>query len=258
MFNKLKKIIGLIGQSIAGIVIALVILILIDIVHTSFLDFVYNKSASSPLYIPSILTNPFLSAFALIKKLFTKTGLLLLILGIYISFMGLFFNICEIYYSKKRKGLSSDEAFLISTRKSIRGTKTILFNFLVIPIGIVLFLFFVLGGRGCSRLEGIYFYNRNKELFAQGFLTYLKQSLLFHFKVLFYYVLNIIVFFLILASPIIIIRILWTFGFWGSIGSLVLLSNQIAHYFHVKAAVPIFSIILTLMGVVISLLGFLL
>jgi hypothetical protein len=182
----------------------------------------------------------------------------LLILGAYISTLGIFFNFCEIYYGKKKSKLKSEDAFLVSARKSMGMTGEILINFLIYPIGIILFVVFIMGGRGCNRIESAYFYNQNKELISQSFMAYLKQSLLFHLKVIFCLLFNIIAFIVLLVSPIIIVRLFWTLGFWASISVLVLLSKQIAAILRIRVAAPIFSIILTLSGLLISLVGYML
>ncbi len=247
------------GLYILGGILGLGIIFLIEIVYTAFLNSVSNsKSVLSPLFIPSGFNGQFAWFLATTKNLFSKTNLVLLIIGIYISTIGLFFNLCEIFYIKRKMKIRSEDAFLISTRESIKNTGNVLFNLYVYPILVVLFIVIGLGGRGCDRLTAVYFYNHNKKLFDQSFITYFKEGLLFQIKVISCLIFNIVAFIVLIFSPIIIVRLLWTFGFWASISVLVLFSKQIATLFHIKIEVPIFSIILTFLGMVISIVGYLL
>lgn len=252
-FYKIAKTLAYIGSGVVVCIIGLSIFFLVDIAYTSLLKYIYN---SKTLFSP-VLTDRYSWFVIFTRKTLSRTNLLFFILGIYLTSLSIFFNFCEIFYIVNNSKKKLEDVVLTSAIESIKNTGAIIFNTIMVPIGFVFFVFFILGGRGCNRIEVSFFSHQNKDLINHGVIVFFKQALLFHFKVISFVLLNTVALVILLFSPVIIIRIFWTFGFWTSIGFLVFISKQLAAFLHLPILAPIFSILLGLIGIVISFVGFL-
>lgn len=254
--KNLKKIFSYVWQGILGVLCALIIVGGIEALYTLFLEFASSTPLSTPLLFHSFFQDQFYNCIKIFHQFISNRGLMSLITGVYISSLGLFFNICEIWYMKRQVTLPSTDGVILDAAESLRVTKRLLTSFVLAPIGFVMFFLFVLPSGGCNRIESMYFIEHNKVLLKENLILYFKKSALFHCKVIYFLVSNIIFFLILFVSPLVIIRCIWTYGFWGMIAVLVLVSKRLSSVFNLTAEAPLFSMILTLSGVVISISGY--
>lgn len=217
--------------------------------------YIHDPSSKGYFHIPIFLQNFYTIIFSKHLSNLFDINLILFTFGLYVSCIGLFFNALEIYFNNKKNKTEEDidNNLVLETSVSINKTSIIVYKYFIKPI-FYLGIFLLLVEPGL--LEVAAFYKMYPDDLGRSNLSIVIEQLLFMLKTRLNLFLYGILFIFIITSPLIILRTFWTFGFWGSTSILALLSRHISNYLKIRSNSPIFSIIISLIGIILGLISY--
>lgn len=165
------------------------------------------------------------------------------VLNIILILFSVILGFFEIYYSQKRK--SFEKGTLAICKKNLLKYA----NFIKKLSILILFALFIsysfIIDPGVS---GIYYYDQNKDLMRQkGFVEIFLVCAWFGIKMF-------ATLFITIMSPVLVIGLfvlIYSIGFYGVIGLLVLISQRIAKFLNIKTVAPFASLILSLISIIL-------